>query len=871
MLFRSHDLFWEILKLWEKDEKARADADLTAVADWLLFSAGLWKDPNLGDPVYGRVPALAPALGDKLMDRRLAGWAAALQSSATGAEPWAWADFPGMDRKALAAAAGRLMKSGPKNNPLARVWMAALLAACDDPKGPEELSAARAALEKDLPSRAAQIDAALVGSLSGAGVRACLPLVLDQAEAELSGKAAQPVDSYGRALPTDYRYSGGRGPGFGPLIRFHQLVGWPVGRLSSGPADAKAELATARTWLKDNHARLSWDARSRRFTGGAPRPGMEKLEAAAAAVEKKWKLAVADRLFSGQTGHYGALQELVALMEGQPEAVKDPAVADLFFAILDDAGSSLSSHGSGDALRARLARLNPELAGRYLAAGVRTMLASRNSSGIDYYFQSLASGETGDAKGTLALLAPEMKKFYAEAAKGDDRERKLQAAIACLYTGGKLDSKELAAVVAGAPAASGSSGESSLAVRAMTMARCGRPGGLRLLLAVGRKDIGRYAAEGVNHPVRQFGHLAGWYDQRETPPAGTAEEELAAAEAWLDKHESELVWDRNRGRFTGAPSPAMEEVAAAAGAIKERWGLSVGDALAGGGRDSARRLFSEIIALMEKKPEAAADAGLAALALAMIEPGRLDDGQDEILRERLYVRLPRLNRGAGVKAWTMMLRRRLLQTDGGAVRDPSALNYLVAGIKGYDPTLVAEAARALLPELRKFWEGAPADRFEDRVGRAMAFVYAGGELPKDDLDKLLAEADKLGSSGYARLNQWAQPIAQAGNLAGLRLMLQTSRSSKAIRSNALGQFDYMVGRKTERYGGDYYRLTDEQQIERVDAALTWLEENAGNLEFQPAEKRYKLKVEAKPPAPAPTPGPTPKPKDPKDPKDPEVF
>ncbi len=109
-----HDLFWEILRLWEKDEKARADADLEAVMSWLLFDAGLAGDGNLADPVYGKLPALAPRLGERLLDRRLGGWIATVQAAgASGGEPWLWAEFPGMDRKALAEAVAALCLATP--------------------------------------------------------------------------------------------------------------------------------------------------------------------------------------------------------------------------------------------------------------------------------------------------------------------------------------------------------------------------------------------------------------------------------------------------------------------------------------------------------------------------------------------------------------------------------------------------------------------------------------------------------------------------------------------------------------------------------------------------------------------------------------
>jgi hypothetical protein len=853
-----HDLFWEVVKLWEADAKARADADLAAVVDWLLFTVGLWNDQNLADPVYGKVPTLVPALGDKLMDKRLAVWVASLQTSSGGGEPWTWADFPGLDKKALAAAVGRQMKSGPRSNPVARAWLAVLLASAGDEKGLEELSAARAALEKDLPSRAGQINAAMATSLSNAGIKACLPLLLDLAEAELAGaKAPPPADRFGRPMPGDF--GGGYGPGTVPwsLTRFHQLVGWPTAKLSAAGADLKAAVAKARTWLKDSYPRLAWDAKLRRFTGGVVQPGMERLGAAAAAVEKKWNLSVLDRLGSGQQTYYGALQELVGVMENQAEAAKDPAAIELFSILLEEAGPSLPSYGSSDSLRTRLARLSPELAGRYMACGIKTSLLSRGGSNLDYYLQSLSAGDAKAVKEAMAILAPEMEKLYAEAAKGTDAERTLNLALACLFTGAKLDKKELAALVAKAPASSGGySGDSTLAQRAQSMARCGRTGGLRLLLAVGRKEIGRYSTDGANHPIRQFGQLAGWRAFGEST-AGTAEEELARAEAWLDKYDSRLVWDRNRGQFTGALPPGMETAIAAAEAAKERWGLKVDEALAGGSQDAARRLFSEIIELMEKKPEAAADGQLAALALALVEPGRIDDNYDDLLRERLYVKLPKLNREAGVKAWTNMLRKRLLG-EGTPRRDPGDLAYLGTRLKGYDPTVAAEAAKALLPELKKSWDAAPADKFEDRVGRAMAYVFAGGDLPKEDLDKLLAEADKLGSSGYSRLAQWSQPIAQAGNPAGLKLMLTSARNNRATRANTLGQFDYLTSRKAERFGGDYYNLTDEQQIERVDACLKWLEENQKNLEFVPGQNRFKLKVEApgpKDPKKGPGPGP----------------
>ena len=833
-----HDLFWEVLRLWEKDPKARADADLTAVMDWLLFSAGLWMDPNLADPIYGKVPVLVPALGEALLDRRLAGWVGTLQAGSSGTEPWLWPDFAGIDRKAFAAAVRRAKQTGPKNNPVAVAWLATALVAVDDPKGPEELTAAQAGLAKDLPSRAAQINLAILESLSRTGSRACLGMFLDQAEAELAKPGAErdrPV--YGGSMPY-------------PLTRFFQMVGWTFRGFLSGRPDYKAELAKARTWLKENQDKLAWDPKLRRFTGGAPQPGMEKLMGAAEKVQKDWGLNIAERLISGAFDSRGMAQELLTLMESKPQAAKDPALGDLVLALLSE-DRSLSSY-ERMAYYTRITKLNPALAAGFWTADLREALLKDDAYGLESLIRSMSGSESAPLDAISKQLVGEFEKLYAEAAKSGDQEKALKAALALLYVGGKLDKKELAELVAKAPATWTSGGSDNRLTRwARSIMSAGRPAGLRVLLAVGRREMASYRPQGGAHPIRSFWYSAGWREYADGA-GGPAEEELTKAETWLDRYEGTIKWDKNKGRFAGAPPPGAEALTDCAEAVQKRYGLKTDDVLAGGA-DEARRLFSELIELMEKKPEAAKDQQVADLVLALVEPARVNTAYDDVLRDRLYVKLPRVNRPAGVRVWSAYLRKLLLPAVPVGAGELSGLR---ARFKGLDAGVVAEAAKALGPELKKALEAAQDGKFDERVGRTMAYIYAGGEAGQADLDKLLAEADKLGSSGLSRLTGWGQPLAEVGIPFGLKLMLVGAKGNRYNRVTIIHQFEYLVG----KLGRPYPEMiipelidnrNEEAQLARIEADLKWLEDNQKNLEFDPTQSRFRLKGGARGEAPDP--------------------
>ena len=56
------DVYWELLRICEKDEKARADVDVQTVLSWLLIERGLWTAETLSDSVYSKIPVMMPAL-----------------------------------------------------------------------------------------------------------------------------------------------------------------------------------------------------------------------------------------------------------------------------------------------------------------------------------------------------------------------------------------------------------------------------------------------------------------------------------------------------------------------------------------------------------------------------------------------------------------------------------------------------------------------------------------------------------------------------------------------------------------------------------------------------------------------------------------
>jgi hypothetical protein len=834
-----HDLFWQILALWKEDEKARADKDLVAVMDWLLFTARLWRDKDLGPASAKQVPELVPGLGERLLEARLEEWVSAATGRRGANPPWGWPEFSGENRARLARTAGKLMETGPRHNPLTRVWIAAALLAAGGESGAREMAEARKALAENLAGRYDTVVADVGRSLATGGVKAGLPLLLDVAADLLAdsghGRIRRPTTVAGWPAT---------------LVSFYHLVGWFV---PSSPGSARGAIAGARAWLKTSGEKLSWDAKAGRYVGGAPQPGFEKFQRAAAAIEKRHGFECRKRLSPGPGQGRAALQlllEFVALAGKKADLAAEEDAAELAAGLASLAVESASGvqqaaetleklHAAGSAIPVRVIS---EVLGPNLAH------PSANRRGLISQFVNWPS--RGLLEAGCRRLAPDLERRYAEAVKAGDPEGVLTAAMGALYAGGKVPQAELVGHVR--KAAPGTTSGSTVQWWAQTMIVAGRKGGLRLCLAQARAGLAdNGAGNRYGSPLQRFEVAVGWSDGRR-PRVRDTEEDVARAERWLDANESRLKWDAARRCFLGAPPPGAEHLVAAGEAVEKRYGLKLDGLLAAGGRDAARKLFSEVLELMEKNPAAAADAELGEVLTSLVEVGGIME--DRILRARALVKVPKFNRPLGVRLWAAYMRESLNVNVGGGrvVGLSSGLCYLDRQFAGLDRSVLIEARATLKEEFGKRWAESGKLPFGTRTVYALAYVYVGASPEEVKLDELLAEADKLGEAGRrVMLSSWGMAMVEAGNRSGLEVMLRGARMLKTSRAHDLGMYLYMAGRSDQRWNTKFHRLGEAELIKKIDEELAWLKANADGLAFDPAAGRFKLRAGGvKPPPPA---------------------
>jgi len=827
-----HDLFWEILELFEKQEKARKDADLVKVMEWLLFSVNLRSDRDLGPSATRHLPGLVPELGRKLLAARLGDWVERRARHHVGQDPWTWPAFSGKNRKQLAAAAAQLLKTGPRHNPLTRIWISAALLAAGGKGAEKEMAGTWKKLRQRMPSRAAATTAAVASSLAGCGVKAGLGLLLQVAEEDLDRRkqaaaGRKPLPQPG--VPS--RWGSRHWPQ--TLLRFQALLGWiqPAGGHYTEER-ARAEIAAGRKWLKANIARLTWNPKTARYEGGAAQAGMEVLIEAARALRKDYGYRDVDEMAARRVKASSALFNLLAAMSHNQQMAADRNAATVALELVKMAGrSSLSSWGpTPKRFFDQLNSLPKPLAARLFAAAFGDLLRGTRTHNL-YSLSAAREVDPGLVERACLQLRPEFKKAYERAAEGKNRVAELEAAMRYMYLGGSITHAELSALLSKC-AKSGRYSKNQVKAWMDIMVGAGRTAGLRVCLALAQGE----SAGGGSYYMRQFGRYAGWYGSRQhsLPDPRT---ELAKAIEWLPKNEARLKWNKALGRFTGAGAPGSEKLRKIAAGIDKRWGLKIDPATLGQ-RDGARRLFSEIVALGARKPEIGKDKKLMALLDDLVEPGRIMT--DTLLRKKLMVEVPRFSPELGGKYWADFVRKRL--SVSGHYSRPSGFSHtrLSREYPGYRRAALQEACKVLKPEFKKAWESSSREKVDARIRKGLAYVAVGGKLAEIGLEALLKEAEKLGSTRRLGLSAWASAITGLGSVEGLELLLVDATHEKAIRAMTFGTYRYAAGRSKDRYGRDLHRLSQDELLKRIRAEMVWLRANKKNLKFDHANGRFKL-------------------------------
>jgi hypothetical protein len=581
-----HDLLWEIAKLGEKAPKARQDQDLLAVADWLLFEAGLWREPLLVGAV-ATVTSFAPEMEAKLLGQRLKVWISLAAPAANAKEPWLWPEYRNEHSKALARAVKDLWKEHPRNNPIVRAWMAAALAAVDLDEGTSQLSEARQALAQDLPAQAKQLDYAIANSLANGGAKAGLPLLLELANAEIAkageptapragggpvrpsrrgvlvpgaapGTAAEAPPTFAPTLNSFDGYTGwipcARGAFSPSLSSFYGLAGWIPSLLPEADS-AAVRTAEAAKWLKENFAELDWDQNVHRFVGGRPQPGLEPLLRSAQAVDKKFSAGCMAAL-AVLNGLEAAVVRVVGIMEQQPAAARGKVLRDFLLVATDTVrrahGESLCTPKWREALYVKLPGLDRDLGVELWQGHIRNQLLRCGQQGptglADLSVRYLGVDLTLVDQARRAL-EPELRQVLKkeDAAPTDA----LRHNLAYLFAGGKVEDGRLVKLLEAAKPENPME-RHGVRVWASVLSAFNEPSGLRLLLLDAKAD-----PEMLPRCLSDFEYLTGLselaYDKK-LEELGPAERSARVDQdlRWLAANQGKLSWDPAKRRFGGA-------------------------------------------------------------------------------------------------------------------------------------------------------------------------------------------------------------------------------------------------------------------------------------------------------------------------------
>ncbi|MGD0089441.1 MAG: hypothetical protein ABSE73_05925 [Planctomycetota bacterium] len=829
-----HDVFWEMLKLCEDKEEARKDEHVAAVMEWLLFEVGLCSNKDTVEAAFTRLPALLPSIGARLLDKRLKDWLATVGGDFGGISPWQWPEFRKIDAGAMGAAVRRLRQTGPKHNPLARLWVAAALVAVDDAEGPQAFAAETVEVEKSHSLQSSAIIGRVLESLAQGGIKQALPLYADWAEREVVQMRAKD--------PPEVR----AWEAF-PLAQLYQLLGWPQptqvwrnGKLA-GKIDAKAEGTRTKEWLNKNLAALAWDPLRRRFVCDAPPPGMEALYAPARAVEKRYELKVLDSLAQPQAMDMSRLVgEVVSLMEKNAEAAKDAVVASFLLALLDQpSGRNLCQLQCRSLLLIHLPKLNPELGAQVLAKALKSALSDEE------YYQPASLLNTDPqpdeelVRAACGALLSEYEKSYAEARTAGNIEAALHAAIQLFFVGGKPDPQEVVELIGKAPLTWVSGKQEGLLHRWMNeMFSAHRTGYLRLLLINAARDLDGYQpGKAYNHPLSRFQFICNWTQTGNGLP-GTGPEMLAQCKEWLDKNESRLKWDREHSKFTGAPSPALEALARQA-AVLERYGVKIDDALAStqAGRfqgEPDKALLEAVLKLGESNAAAAKDPEWVKAAVGIAASGR--DFGSEFNYAGPEARLAKINQEAGAQLCAERLDKLLQSKLQGDKLTPQGLGSEC--FRGVDPGVIQMARLRLAPKyLKKFEEAKDATPLV-RCALAIISLYLGANMDDAELVKVLTACGAGLTDPRAELNiqGWATAISQSGSTAGLRLVLLCVKARPEDRGPAASAFLSISGLQNTNRGQMFFSLM--RRPEDVDYYLDWLKKDEQQIRWDAAMRRF---------------------------------
>lgn len=757
-------------------------------------------------------PALAPVTENSPLASRLYALLPILKSN-YGYGPWNWPDFERLDKPALAAAFKEIEAKAPVEDPAVRLWVAGCHLSFGVNGAEQEFSDALERLKNDAPLKFNSTQQRLLSRMAQAGVKQVLPLIAAQAEREF-------------ALMLRVTAQRGNGDDYYPpaMRTLHSLLGWQ--EIAPGK-NGQSEIGRVKNWVADNLADMAWNKERGIYVCKAPPPGMDDIYAAAKIVETAYGIKSLD-LTKPVVDSTPKLRSLLAAVREKPDAGAEAkkAACDMVQIILEKrVATEIQMHAdkTQGPILLELSSILPDIPSRVLKVMLDTRLPNDPDQVFTGYFRE--GTWSNQLAAACAILRPQYEQTLKDVLQSENIDAKMQAAMAVLFTGGKVEFADFKPMNETAPR-EWIRWEGKLEQWNKLMNVMGRTGALRLALLRGMCQDRIFGKD----LLKDFNAMCRWEENPEPnlPYPQLRKERLAVAWEWMNVNEERLHFDSAKNAFVGAVSPDKAEVYEAMQHVPEKFGLKVDDVLALGG---ATLVAPNVLTLLEQNGDARNDPACQELLTALLRYILKDRKFGERVRNLLPL-IPQ-EAAAGVVATEIELSFDNIFKRKGMIFELLDLQQRV------DRKLFDAGRALLLPSYEKKFNAAKPD---DVLTALLQYLYCGGTIDPKKLDDMIKSAPQ---SEKNRLPFWVGSTQGAGYVDSLGMTLGLARHYGKDRSRYFEEFESFLG---TRKAGPLRTPSDEE----LDAIFAWYVKYKDKLVWN--EKNHRFAVPNGVPEPPTQPG-----------------
>jgi hypothetical protein len=269
-------------------------------------------------------------------------------------------------------------------------------------------------------------------------------------------------------------------------------------------------------------------------------------------------------------------------------------------------------------------------------------------------------------------------------------------------------------------------------------------------------------------------------------------------------------------------------------AVCDRYGVPA----PGDDRDTRRQQFTQLLSVLQSKPEAGKDRELITVIAGLIAPAEFHIDKEFI--RKAYIEFPLLDRESGLQIW-----KDLIVYEMASTMPPGELIRLGITYAGYDVSLFKEAASALQGELGALANQVESDDVDGRLFCQILAIFLGHRTDATAVRDLIEKAKAQSAPIRSSLDHWAWAFCETANTVGLRLLLESARTNPHMRAAQCADFSRRVtGPPFDQAA--MYSLKEDEQLAKVAELMAWLDENEARLQWDQANRIYVLPADPAP-------------------------